>query len=235
MSITPRTPTHYRSSSFTSDIPTSSASTSSNYLQPYAMSSPARPSIPHSSSLPALLSSPPPSVSPSNTRRLSTSSSHSSTYTPTKSNQTNYSHPYLIHTTSSAALSRNNTSPAKPINGHTHTYTGHRVSKSMGTLRSSQSVDDLRIPDSPTPGSPSASYPHSYHPPERRKLGSRYSISDLSDLNQPGSPLVSEKHLKDTERAEKKMGKVDLSVWEWKLQPKDASGLGRELPVSSTG
>lgn len=67
----------------------------------------------------------------------------------------------------------------------------------------------------------------SYTPPVRRKLVNRYSVSNLSDItSRDANEVLSGKE------SEKKAGKLDMGVWEWKMGSKPEAVPTRELPVS---
>jgi hypothetical protein len=209
-----------------------------DYLPPmgFAGSPSGRPAIPHSASLPTVLASPDDGpFDPSRSRRSSTSSNQGIS-TPTKQKST-YNHPYLIHSSSSAVLSRTNTSPVVSYSALPPATPGHRSSKSMGFLRSSQSVDDLRSPEKVGPGDSQPGLREGqskakggytpYTPPVRRKLVNRYSVSNLSDItSRDGNDVLSGKE------SERKAGKLDMGVWEWKMGSKPEAVSNRELPVS---
>jgi hypothetical protein len=163
-------------------------------------------------------------------------SSNQGISTPTKQKST-YNHPYLIHSSASAVLSRTNTSPSVSYTALPPATPGHRTSKSMGFLRTSQSVDDLRSPEKADPQSrldegeskaTGGSGYTSYKPPVRRKLVNRYSVSNLSDL----APRDGNDVLSSGTENDRKAGKLDMSVWEWKTRVKAEASSTRELPVS---
>lgn len=187
--------------------------------------------MPHSASLPTMMGHPDESPFESSRSRRSSLSSQHSTSTPKKQKST-YNHPYLIHSSSSAVLSRTNTSPVVNYTALPPSTPGHRTSKSMGFLRASQSVDDLRSPEKPgrdgsNPQTKGGSGYTSYTPPVRRKLVNRYSVSNLSDL----APRE-EKDVIAEKESERKTGKLDMGVWEWKMGVKAETVPTRDLPVS---
>ena len=109
----------------------------------------------------------------------------------------------------------------------------------MGFLRNSQSVDDLRSPEKAGSVDSQCMSPRgdgkakggssytAYTPPVRRKLVNRYSVSNLSDIApREGSDTGLERE------SERKTGKLDMGVWEWKMGVKADAGPTRELPVS---
>jgi hypothetical protein len=166
------------------------------------------------------------------------SSAQGDTSTPKKQKST-YNHPYLIHSSTSAVLSRTNTSPSVSYTALPQSTPGHRASKSMGFLRSSQSVDDLRSPEK---GETSrhlpqkeriqdrpSGYTSSYTPPVRRKLVNRYSVSSLSDLTQSD-----EGGLQTEQPPSKAAGKLDMSVWAWKTGVKTETTMTGDLLVCFT-
>ena len=108
----------------------------------------------------------------------------------------------------------------------------------MGFLRNSQSVDGLRSPEKAGSVDSQCMSPRgdgkakggssytAYTPPVRRKLVNRYSVSNLSDIiPREGSDTGLERE------SERKTGKLDMGVWEWKMGVKADAGPTRELPV----
>ena len=236
----------YRSSSFSSDIPIPSSPSlygvnGFEYRAPYATEqSPSnRPSMSHSASLPTvLMATDEDPFGESSSRRSSMSSTQGDVSTPKKQKST-YNHPYLIHSSSSAVLSRTNTSPSVSYTALPPSTPGHRASKSMGFLRSSQSVDDLRSPEKGETSRPltqkeriqdgASGYTASYTPPVRRKLVNRYSVSSLSDLTQR-----EEGGLENEQPRVKATGKLDMSVWAWKTGVQTETTMTGDLLVCLT-
>lgn len=98
-------------------------------------------------------------------------------------------------------------------------------------------MDDLRSPEKAGSGDSQSGLREgqskakggytSYTPLVRRKLVNRYSVSNLSDItSRDANDVLSGKE------SERKAGKLDMGVWEWKLGSKPEAVPTRELPVS---
>lgn len=95
-------------------------------------------------------------------------------------------------------------------------------------------MDDLRSPEKAGAGDSQSGLREgqskakggytSYTPPVRRKLVNRYSVSNLSD--------ITSRDVLSGKESERKAGKLDMGVWEWKLGSKPEAVSIRELPVS---